>query len=103
MRTLPAAPAAGVASVKVIPITTTSVRIVWHPLSEESWNGDAHTAAYRIDYRQISDFPTPALLQGSFFFFSFSLFFTAIIDCYLNCNRQVEDKRKKSTMEKHRK
>ncbi|XP_032779959.2 protein sidekick isoform X2 [Daphnia magna] len=64
VRTLPAAPAAGVASVKVIPITTTSVRIVWHPLSEDAWNGDAHTAAYRIDYRQITDFPTPALLQG---------------------------------------
>lgn len=65
VRTLPAAPAAGVASVKVIPITTTSVRIVWHPLSEDAWNGDAHTAAYRIDYRQITDFPTPALLQGN--------------------------------------
>jgi hypothetical protein len=37
---------------------------VWHPLSEDAWNGDAHTAAYRIDYRQITDFPTPALLQG---------------------------------------
>lgn len=64
VRTLPAAPAVGVVSVKVIPITTTSVRIVWHPLGEEAWNGDAHTAAYRIDYRQVTDFPTPALLQG---------------------------------------
>ena len=65
VRTLPAAPAAGVAAVKVIPITTTSVRIVWHPLSEESWNGDAFTGGYRIDYRQITDFPTPVLLQGT--------------------------------------
>lgn len=66
VRTLPAAPDAGVENVKVIPITTTSVRIVWHPLSIVSWSGDARTAAYRIDYRQISDFPTPALLQGFF-------------------------------------
>lgn len=64
MRTLPAAPAAGVAAVKVIPITTTSVRIVWHPLSEEAWNGDGQTGGYRIDYRQVTDFPTPVLLQG---------------------------------------
>ncbi len=103
VRTLPAAPATGVASVKVIPITTTSVRIVWHPLSEESWSGDAHTAAYRIDYRQITDFPTPALLQGSqsvFFFFSF---FSEIIDRFPINDWQAEDKKKKSMMEKHHK
>ena len=64
MRTLPAAPSVGVSGVKVIPITTTSVRIVLSPLAEEAWNGDSNTGGYRIDYRQISDFPTPALLQG---------------------------------------
>ena len=50
---------------QVIPITTTSVRIVWSPLGEEAWNGDQNTGGYRIDYRQISDFPTPVLLQGA--------------------------------------
>jgi protein sidekick len=67
VRTLPASPAVGVFSVKVIPITTTSVRIVWNPLSEDAWNGDQSTGGYRIDYRQMSDFPTPALLQGCHF------------------------------------
>ena len=54
-------------SIKVILITTTSVRIVWNPLSEDAWNGDQSTGGYRIDYRQMSDFPTPALLQGCHF------------------------------------
>lgn len=65
VRTLPAAPGFGVASVKVIPITTTSVRIVWHPLGDDAWNGDSATGGYRIDYRQVTDFPSPALLQGN--------------------------------------
>lgn len=101
VRTLPAAPAAGVASVKVIPITTTSVRIVWHPLSEESWNGDAHTAAYRIDYRQITDFPTPALLQGSLSSFLLSGESNwNLIDSML-FSWQAAVKRKKSTTPRH--
>uniref|UniRef100_T1GDI4 Fibronectin type-III domain-containing protein n=1 Tax=Megaselia scalaris TaxID=36166 RepID=T1GDI4_MEGSC len=43
VRTLPAAPMEGVSGLKVVPITTTSVRVDWNPLEESVWNGDAAT------------------------------------------------------------
>ncbi|XP_017048179.1 protein sidekick isoform X8 [Drosophila ficusphila] len=58
VRTLPAAPAAGVGGLKVVPITTTSVRVQWSALETGMWNGDAATGGYRILYQQLSDFPT---------------------------------------------
>ncbi|XP_032581355.1 protein sidekick isoform X1 [Drosophila sechellia] len=58
VRTLPAAPAVGVGGLKVVPITTTSVRVQWSALETALWNGDASTGGYRILYQQLSDFPT---------------------------------------------
>ncbi|EDW06438.2 uncharacterized protein Dmoj_GI21512 [Drosophila mojavensis] len=58
VRTLPAAPAVGVGGLKVVPITTTSVRVHWSALETGMWNGDAATGGYRILYQQLSDFPT---------------------------------------------
>ncbi|KAH8397906.1 hypothetical protein KR222_006052, partial [Zaprionus bogoriensis] len=58
VRTLPAAPAIGVGNLKVVPITTTSVRVHWGALETGMWNGDAATGGYRILYQQLSDFPT---------------------------------------------
>ncbi|XP_030377973.1 protein sidekick [Scaptodrosophila lebanonensis] len=58
VRTLPAAPAVGVTGLKVVPITTTSVRVHWNALETGMWNGDAATGGYRILYQQLSDFPT---------------------------------------------
>ncbi|BFG02353.1 protein sidekick [Drosophila madeirensis] len=60
VRTLPAAPAVGVGGLKVVPITTTSVRVQWGALETGMWNGDAATGGYRILYQQLSDF-APAL------------------------------------------
>lgn len=57
VRTLPAAPMAGVSGLKVVPITTTSVRVDWNPLEESVWNGDAATGGYRVLFQQLSDFP----------------------------------------------
>lgn len=58
VRTLPAAPSQGVSGLKVVPITTTSVRVQWVPLEKSLWNGDPTTGGYRILYQPISDFPT---------------------------------------------
>ncbi|XP_012155263.1 protein sidekick isoform X7 [Ceratitis capitata] len=58
VRTLPAAPASGVSGLKVVPITTTSVRVQWSALETSMWNGDAATGGYRILYQQLADFPT---------------------------------------------
>ncbi|XP_055390625.1 protein sidekick isoform X4 [Condylostylus longicornis] len=58
VRTLPAAPSKGVSGLKVVPITTTSVRVHWNPLEKSLWNGDSATGGYRILYQPISDFPT---------------------------------------------
>ncbi|KAL5276641.1 SDK2 family protein [Megaselia abdita] len=57
VRTLPAAPMEGVSGLKVVPITTTSVRVDWNPLEESVWNGDAATGGYRVLFQQLSDFP----------------------------------------------
>ncbi|XP_014091561.2 protein sidekick isoform X13 [Bactrocera oleae] len=58
VRTLPAAPSSGIGGLKVVPITTTSVRVQWNALETAMWNGDAATGGYRILYQQLADFPT---------------------------------------------
>lgn len=58
VRTLPAAPSRGVIGVKVVPITTTSVRVEWEPLEDTYWSGDYETGGYRIEYQPVNDFPT---------------------------------------------
>ncbi|XP_037919149.1 protein sidekick isoform X4 [Hermetia illucens] len=58
VRTLSAAPSQGVTGLRVVPITTTSVRVHWNPLEKVLWNGDAITGGYRVLFQQISDFPT---------------------------------------------
>ncbi|XP_050687397.1 protein sidekick-like isoform X4 [Eriocheir sinensis] len=63
VRTLPAAPIEPPTDIKVIPITTKSVRVEWTPLFPNSWSGDTKTGGYRIKYRQIADIPTAFSLQ----------------------------------------
>ncbi|XP_062537067.1 protein sidekick isoform X3 [Armigeres subalbatus] len=58
VRTLPAAPSGGITGLKVVPITTTSVRVQWNPLQKSLWNGDSSTGGYRILYQPVSDFPS---------------------------------------------
>ncbi|XP_054261356.1 protein sidekick-like [Macrosteles quadrilineatus] len=58
VRTLPAAPSKGVSDVKVIPITTTSVRVEWTAIPDNFWSGDPETGGYRIVFQPVSDFPT---------------------------------------------
>ncbi|XP_041766363.1 protein sidekick isoform X3 [Anopheles merus] len=58
IRTLPAAPSEGITGLKVVPITTTSVRVQWVALRPSAWNGDAETGGYRILYQPLSDFPS---------------------------------------------
>lgn len=58
VRTLPAAPSQGVIGLKVVPITTTSVRVQWNSLDKSFWNGDSITGGYRVLFQPISDFPT---------------------------------------------
>jgi len=60
VRTLPAAPAFPVTGLKVIPITTTSVRVEWAPLGKHLWNGDSD-GGYRITYQPIDDFGSKIL------------------------------------------
>ncbi|XP_075219912.1 sidekick cell adhesion molecule [Lycorma delicatula] len=57
VRTLPAAPSKGVADVKVVPITTTSVKVEWQAIPEKYWSGDHQTGGYRITFQPVSDFP----------------------------------------------
>lgn len=53
------APSKAVPGVKVVPITTTSVRVSWEPLAEQHWSGDFATGGYRVLFQPVSDFPTP--------------------------------------------
>lgn len=59
VKTLAAAPGGAVERVKAQSITTTTVRLTWSPLPVNQWNGDALSGAYRVLYRQLSDFPSP--------------------------------------------
>ncbi|RZC39905.1 sidekick, partial [Asbolus verrucosus] len=58
VRTYPAAPSKGVANLKVVPITTTSVEVYWDPVEEQYWSGDVKTGGYRIIFQPVSDYPT---------------------------------------------
>ncbi|KAF4523339.1 hypothetical protein B566_EDAN005493 [Ephemera danica] len=62
-RTLPAAPSRGVQNLKVVPITTTSVRVQWEPIAEQFWSGDHKTGGYKIVFQPVSHYPTA--LQAS--------------------------------------
>ncbi|KAG8231173.1 hypothetical protein J437_LFUL007933 [Ladona fulva] len=56
------APSHAIESVRVVPITTTSVRVDWIPInvaSEDAWSGDSKGGGYRVFYRPTSDFPAP--------------------------------------------
>ncbi|XP_035707340.1 protein sidekick isoform X3 [Folsomia candida] len=59
--TMPAAPSGLVLDVQVVPITTTSVRVTWKALPSSSWNGDAETGGYRVEYRQAVDYPVASV------------------------------------------
>uniref|UniRef100_A0A336LLQ7 CSON011301 protein n=1 Tax=Culicoides sonorensis TaxID=179676 RepID=A0A336LLQ7_CULSO len=63
IRTLPSAPSDAVKNLKVIPITTTSIRVEWTSLDITAWHGDEATGGYRVLYQPISDFP--ATLQAT--------------------------------------
>lgn len=52
------APSKGVTNVRVVPITTTSVRVHWTPVDEIYWSGDQGTGGYRVIYQPESDFLT---------------------------------------------
>lgn len=60
VRTLPAPPAFPVSELKVVPITTTSVRVEWTSLKKNLWNGDSD-GGYRIVYQPIDDLGTKIL------------------------------------------
>lgn len=45
-------------SVKVVPITTTSVEVYWEPVENQYWSGDVKTGGYRVVFQPVSDFPT---------------------------------------------
>ena len=60
--TLPAAPAFPITGLKVVPITTSSVRVEWVPLKKNLWNGDSDgESGYRIVYQPIDDFGSKIL------------------------------------------
>ncbi|XP_045475699.1 protein sidekick [Harmonia axyridis] len=58
VRTYPAAPSRGVTGVKVVPITTTSVKVFWLTVENEYWSGDTKTGGYRVVFQPVSDYPT---------------------------------------------
>ncbi|CAB3378147.1 Hypothetical predicted protein [Cloeon dipterum] len=58
VKTLPAAPSVGVKGLKVVPITTTSVKLQWEPIQIEYWSGDYQTGGYRIMYQQMAHYPS---------------------------------------------
>lgn len=53
------APSRGVTGLKVVPITTTSVRVEWDTVEKIYWSGDHKTGGYRVEYRS-EKFPTAA-------------------------------------------
>ena len=58
-KTLPAAPSARVENLKVTPITRTDVSVTWDPLPASQFNGDIESGGYKIEYREVTDFPSP--------------------------------------------
>jgi len=57
---LSTAPTGSPTDVTVTPITSTNVRVSWKPLAAGSWNGDAETGGYKVEYRQVVDYPVGA-------------------------------------------
>lgn len=43
---------------KVVPITTTSVRVQWDTIAEPYWSGDHQTGGYKIMFQPVSHYPT---------------------------------------------
>ena len=58
-KTLPSAPSSMIENLKVTPITRTDVRVTWDPLSISDFNGDVETGGYIVEYREVTDFPSP--------------------------------------------
>jgi protein sidekick len=56
VRTLSAAPSKGIENLKVVPITTTSVKVHWSALNKMFWNGDFATGGYRVFFQQVTEF-----------------------------------------------
>ncbi len=56
-----AAPTGAAGDVAVVPITSTSVRVSWKPLGVGKWNGDAETGGYKVEYRQVLDYPVASV------------------------------------------
>lgn len=52
------APSKSVQGLRVVPITTNSVKVFWTPIEQRYWSGDTETGGYRIVYQPVSDFPT---------------------------------------------
>jgi protein sidekick len=46
-----------VTGLKVVPITTTSVRVEWDAVEKSYWSGDHETGGYQVEYRS-EKFPT---------------------------------------------
>ena len=51
---------------RVTPITRTDVRVEWTGLAKSDFNGDVGTGGYIVEYREITDFPSPLLSSGSY-------------------------------------
>ena len=50
---------ARVENLKVTPITRTDVSVTWDPLPASQFNGDIESGGYKIEYREVTDFPSP--------------------------------------------
>lgn len=73
-RTFPASPNRPITGLRVVPITTTSVRVTWQRIDQSYWNGDYQTAGYRVLFQPVSDFPSA--LQVYIYFILFLLIFS---------------------------
>ena len=58
-RTLPSSPSGSVKGLKATPITRTDVQVMWKPLQRSDFNGDFSSGGYIVEYREITDFPSP--------------------------------------------
>lgn len=58
-KTLPAAPEVFPKNLNIIAITTTSIKVSWKPLDENSWNGDPLGRGYKVEYCLVNDYPIP--------------------------------------------
>ncbi|KAG1663046.1 Protein sidekick [Nymphon striatum] len=58
-KTLPTAPEVFPKQANIIAITTTSIKVSWKPLDENSWNGDPLGRGYKVEYCLVNDYPIP--------------------------------------------